>query len=639
MRQLPRPFVYTILGLLVLATGAGAAVAPPLKNPGLESGLTGWKAMKTVAGTTIAVDTQRARGGKASLKLTASGNANPWVAQGVGEILPRATYLAAAFTHHESGAGRAAIKLEFYDAQNKYLRGYYGLEPEGGLADWNPLEVRGEAPENAAKAAIILRLVGPGSVNFDDVTFSLTLPPPALTLSPQRLVVAGPAGTPLNLTAQTAPRAKPEGQLQATLVGPGIAKPQPVTMTVTKGVNEQKYSLVVTLPAVQPGRYILRVGWPKLTPDAVDLVVLPSGQRPTDLDPAGRFLSDKQPFVPLGVYHATPADFPKVAEAGFTVAEIAPPANADELRAAVKAAQEAKLRLLVPLYGALDKPQSADAALIMAREFAADPTIFGWLLADQPELRAEREDALVATFLRLRQADPQHPALIAVGPEADPATWAPLCDALIVQLFPRAGESPTALANRIDQMDSAVRPTQPWLALVAAGWAGQPVPTIEEARALIYQALSGGAGGILWFSLREEGWDLTTTPLWADLPALNRQAQELGLALALGSDWGDLQVSVQGVTARGFRQGGVAYLILNNVTTSTLSGAVHLPQVVTDAKYLESGEEAPVKEAMVRFELPAGQGRVLRLTVAPADQQPPPTPKPAPSGPAEDVIP
>jgi hypothetical protein len=628
-----------IILLSLLPALAFAAQAPPLKNAGFEADdLGGWKTMPNPPeGVIIGPVKTHQRGGKHAMKVAGPEGANPWLAQGLPDLIPHATYLLAAYVQHGEGAGHAAVKLEFYDAENKYLAGYYGLEPPQPTGDWTEVSVRAEAPENAAKAAVILRLIGAGAAYFDDVSFAMVAPPPPLILTPPRVMAPAQAGAKVSLTAALSATAEVSGDPQAFIVGSGAEKPQKAALTAARGAGGRSLNLEVTLPALAPGFYRLQVGWPKVTPAVVDLLLLPSGKRPAGIDEKAHFLQDGKPYLPLGVYHVKPEDFSAVAAAGFNLAQIAPPGNAEELKAAVAAAQAAKLRLLVPLYPGLASRAAAEAAAALVKEFAEEATVFGWLLADQPEERPDLTGPVTELYLRVRQADANHPALVACGPQADLSAWAPLCDALLVQAFPRVGDE-AALTKRLDRAGDAVRETQPWAAVLAAGWPGQDPPAVEQARAWLYRAIVDGSTGALWFSLREGSWDLTVSPLWAELPRLNAEAAELALAFQEGEALGKLEVSVQQVSAQAVTQGGRVYLVLLNSSANPLQGAVRLPVAVTKGEYLD-GSEAKAQSRTVRFDLPANGARAIRLTLAPAAEQPPQPTEPEKVEPSEEAEP
>lgn len=610
--------------LLAMMCSAIVSAQPtiPLQNPSFEEGLAGWHPMPEATGATVTASQEPAHTGQASVRLSASESLNPWVAQGRGDLEPRATYLAEAYAQRERGPGRAAVKLEFYDAESNYLRGYYSLPPDQPEGEWIVIQAQGEAPEGAAKAAIILRLLGPGTVYFDDAQFTMIQPPPPVVLLPERLVAPAQPAAKLSFQARVAAEQMPEGTPQALLAEPGGEPPQPVELQARPTLSERHFALEFTLPPVEPGVYKLQVTWPNLAPALAEIVLLPSEQPPRTLDAQGHFHQAGEVYFPLGLYHVAPADFPRVAAAGLNVVQIAPPASAEELTAAVQAAQDPGLLLIVPLYPALQSTEQAEAALALVEQFKAEPSIFGWLLADEPELRPAETESLAELYIRVRQADSLHPVLLGSGPEADLAAWAPLADALLVKLLPRAGETAGALAQRMQQAAEAVREGQPWLAVLPAGWPGQPAPTAEQARAYVYRALLAGAGGIMWFSLREGSWDLTQTPLWTELPRLSTETRELAEARRQGENWGEMEVSVEQVQAYAVRSGDQAHLVLLNDSPHALAGAVRVPGPISEAEYLDREEEVSFRNRTISFELPAQGACAMRLSLAPAAEEP-----------------
>ena len=612
----------------VTATAASAptGVKLPLKNPGFENGLDGWHAMPTTHGAQVSAERGPAHAGKAVLQLAGEDTTNPWIAQGLGDLKPLAVYEASAFMRRVSGDGRPALKLEFYDADDHYLCGFYGLAPTTLAGDWLPVLVRGQAPETAAKVALILRLIGPGTATFDDVTLSMISPPPALILSPARLVQPAQGGATVTLGARLLVE-KPTGEPHATLSGGPLPRPVSLAAVQVKPDASGALTFAIPLPAtVAPGAYQLRVTWGPLPAAAMELVLLPSGSRPALVDKSGRFLRAGKPYFPIGLYHTTPADFPRVAAAGFTVVEVAPPASADELEATASAATGVKLLLAVPLYPALASPEAADAATTTVKALSSNEAIFGWLLADEPELQPAAAANVPDLFLRVRQADPEHPALLNLGPGADLAAWSPLADALLVSLLPTKGDTPAALAARVAQVAAALKASgRPWLGVVPAGWSGRTLTT-GQARFYLYQLLAAGAQGAFWFSLREGQWDLTASPLWADLPHLNAEAQELSAALAGGAEYPGVEISAAGVTARAVKQGSQAWLLLFNPGDTGAAGYLRVADPVAKAEYVEGGGKPKVTNRTVSFELPAGGARALKLTLEAA-----PAPKPTPS--------
>ena len=246
------------------------------------------------------------------------------------------------------------------------------------------------------------------------------------------------------------------------------------------------------------------------------------------------------------------------------------------------------------------------------------------MLADEPELKPAQAEALPDLYLRVRQADDVHPALLNLGPGADLGAWTPLADALLVNLLPATGEPPEAVGKRIQTVAAALREcNRSWIGVLPAGWSGY-MPTTAQARSYLYQLLAAGAQGVFWFSLREGKWDLTKAPLWEDLPKLNAEAQELAEALTDAQEWSELEVSVKGVTARGAKRGPRAWLLLFNSTDEAVSGYLRVPEPVAQAEYLDGGQ-LKINNRTLNFEVPAAGARAVRLSLeAKAATTPPP---------------
>jgi hypothetical protein len=162
--------------------------------------------------------------------------------------------------------------------------------------------------------------------------------------------------------------------------------------------------------------------------------------------------------------------------------------------------------------------------------------------------------------------------------------------------------------------------------VLAAGWPGQDPPSAEQAQAWLCRAIVDGAAGAAWFSLVESTWDLATTPLWKQLPPLNAEAAELGSAFAEGQALAQVELSVKGVSAHAVKQGEQVYLVLLNDTDAEAQGLARLPVVVTKGDYLDGSGAAAADSRTVKFDLPPNAARAIRLTLAPAAQQPAGTP-------------
>ncbi|MFP4250983.1 MAG: carbohydrate binding domain-containing protein, partial [Armatimonadota bacterium] len=180
------------LSALLLLAGACFAQEDPMEieltNPGFEDGLSGWS---IVHPDFTSVDTDVARSGEASLRLSdETGASNAYVAQVARDLEGGATYRLSAWYRGEAAGERAqaAMKIEGYTAEGSNPLGKYVRERLTDTAgDWQQIVLEVELPPEIERASLLLRLFGPGTAWFDDVTFEQTAPAPVVTIGPERL--------------------------------------------------------------------------------------------------------------------------------------------------------------------------------------------------------------------------------------------------------------------------------------------------------------------------------------------------------------------------------------------------------------------------------------------------------------------
>ncbi|KUO05536.1 hypothetical protein [Streptomyces caeruleatus] len=162
-------------------TGSPYAIA----NPGFESGAdtpTGWEKPGWAPSGTWSRDTTVHRSGSASLKLEATGAAGySYVYSAPKTRIGQGTYKYGAWirTDGVTGAG-AHIDPLFFDASGKLVGGDHKVFASKGTHDWEYVEFVFDTPAGATQVEMHLRLSGPGTAWFDDVT----LVAPADTTTP-----------------------------------------------------------------------------------------------------------------------------------------------------------------------------------------------------------------------------------------------------------------------------------------------------------------------------------------------------------------------------------------------------------------------------------------------------------------------
>ncbi|WP_181801579.1 Tat pathway signal protein [Streptomyces shenzhenensis] len=151
-----------------------------LPNPGFEFGVTwptGWRSVTWAGSGSMSRDTTVSRNGRASAKLTVpSSGVVGWVPQARVAIGQGAyTYGAWVKTAGVTGGEGAYMDVLFLDADGKVVGNEVKCHAPGGTHDWEQVTTTLTTPATATQIEVQVRLQGPGTAWFDD----LTLVPPS----------------------------------------------------------------------------------------------------------------------------------------------------------------------------------------------------------------------------------------------------------------------------------------------------------------------------------------------------------------------------------------------------------------------------------------------------------------------------
>ena len=257
IRQTVLPSCCLLLGwlapiVLVLLAESGLIEAAPLllDNPGFEQGSAQWLLKPGSETAEIAPDRRLSHGGHASLRLSGAVADNPYAAQLVGRIEPLATYRLAAMVRAAEGSEAvAAVRIEFYDGGNRNISVWRQQLATNSDGTWQTIEQTATAEVTAVNAVVVLRLLGPGELWFDDVELTVVSPGPGLWAVPTDLAVT--AGQPdtvafdLHLAEQT----KSAPPLQFSVNCPAIVERSIPDFRLDRA-NDKIFSVFLSLPAL-----------------------------------------------------------------------------------------------------------------------------------------------------------------------------------------------------------------------------------------------------------------------------------------------------------------------------------------------------------------------------------------------------
>lgn len=251
----------------------------------------------------------------------------------------------------------------------------------------------------------------------------------------------------------------------------------------------------------------------------------------------GVLLKNRRSFFPLGLYHvswdASPATqrqhLQEIAAAGFNVVH----ASAKDWESYARFLRQAD-----SLGISVISEHHFDPVAFVQR-FKNEPAILAWNLADDVDNGRWTPAQVLTLHRQLRAADPNHPTYIS-GYSKGLSKFAQCANILGRQSYPIRQHTTAELSSvSIDMAETAKallgRPQGVLFAnLQAFAWStakpGQQgsAPDVSEMRNMTYQALLGGAKGILYYTYYDDTWYLPGHPkLWQEIKTLNQQVKSL----------------------------------------------------------------------------------------------------------------
>lgn len=284
-------------------------------------------------------------------------------------------------------------------------------------------------------------------------------------------------------------------------------------------------------------------------------------------------------------------------------------------------------------YGLMMIPQPSEVGPGSRELFASlrqESCIRAWYPYDEPDLYRVTPEQVRGERNWLREHAPEKPLFLTVWSPEQYAVFAPLTDILGIDPYPIVSAEDES-RNRLERvflqtaMARRVAPDKPLVVVVQCFFQNpwwERAPSAPELRNMVYQALAGGANGIIHFIWQISGqdgkvWRVADRPdLLTELKSLNRELRELEPAL------GGRLVSVQsdGGLVAGVRQAeGGFFVFAANPGTTRGSLIVALPDRVASARRIFGVKGASAMRkgpATVQITLPALGTTAVELKTA-----------------------
>jgi hypothetical protein len=358
-----------------------------------------------------------------------------------------------------------------------------------------------------------------------------------------------------------------------------------------------------------------------------------------------------RPFFPIGIYSASTADFPSLADAGFNVVHSYGWDHKSNAEVRVWGGQfldAAAQHGLMALVGmnrdevAAEKYMSSAERVLMFRDH---PAVLAWHTMDEPgagvgqnDLKEIAADAFMPGICRVvKENDSHHPVTAVVCRLADHERFTPSMDVHQADYYPIppfpagnfVGTGFAGIAQHSRLVREASGGAKPlWFVCQAFDYAlyqkdkdvpaeWQRFPTREELRTMSYTAVASGARGIFYWSMNElrklvrEGQ--SSTDYWQRLSSVTRELHELAPVLAAETPETFLQQD--NVVALIKSDGRDLYIIAANYERKPTKTVLQVPGIVNASAQMVFGEgTAPVVEGKLTLSLDGIESRVYRVS-------------------------
>lgn len=499
----------------------------------------GWSAFEGWTNPELSVSAAGAYSGTAGLRIsTALANRNPWVRQTV-QIEEKTEYKLAAWMRGTGVQGTGAgFKLEFYkgtaatSANNLNFDQTFIAAPTELTGDWEYHEYGFAAPEEATLVVVYARLYGTGTLDMDEISFTLERERSRIELDTDSIfyytgMPVGTVNAEFYLRQGDPARYRVEATIAPEAGGAPIAvsdatyTDQPLTLSFNPDllVKQQPYRVVVRL---------LDDGQQEVARETERIFRF---DRPSMLREDGTLLVDNEPFFPVMAYHVALRDYPFVSQAGVNVVQANGTNRTEQLQTMLDTAHHHGIKVAVPLYYQMQVLENMELIETFVTQFRHHPALFAWMVMDEPALNHKTKEELVEAYRLVRSLDLVHPVYMV---EALPRSYAfteKLTDIFATDVYPIPRNPISIVGERVALAKQLAGEHQPVMNIMQAMYNPPNWPvltTIEQVRNMMYQSLASGAQGMGYYSFNENGFVLRDSSLWPGLVGIRQEIEQIG---------------------------------------------------------------------------------------------------------------
>jgi hypothetical protein len=298
----------------------------------------------------------------------------------------------------------------------------------------------------------------------------------------------------------------------------------------------------------------------------------------------GTTLVNERPFFPFGFYHVSweataeerIQDLQEIGLAGFNTIH-ASATNMNDYGEFLDRAEKLGVYVVT---------EQNVGLLNLINAFKHKPAVLGWNIGDDVDDGKLVAQGVVKVHQQAKLADPHHITYIS-GFTDNIKEFAKSADVVAMQSYPidNADEEISSTYYRISLARDAVSPEKKavYANLQAFAWENKKkgeshrAPTFDEVRNMTYQALLGGAKGIIYYTYHDEIWHLSSYPaLWAGMKTLVPEIKAIS-SLVLNGQLNKIDVGVEKVIAGMWREGNQSLIVIINGSYERRGVSIAIP--------------------------------------------------------------
>ena len=350
--------------------------------------------------------------------------------------------------------------------------------------------------------------------------------------------------------------------------------------------------------------------------------IMEPSKRKVRIDSMKRTIVDGKPFFPLGMYFRNrdlnATNLARYVEGPFNCVMPYAPQGLSEKD--IETYGAAGLKVIFDLrHGTTDEDGAEAWVRATVARHRDNPALLAWYTNDE---RPVADIPKLAFRQRLlEEIDPDHPTWSVQDVFSEARQYMGTYDVLGMDPYPIPKKPiETAISSMRQGLEGTFASRAVWQVPQAFGWGwlkrmetkGQRAPTQKEMSNMTWQAIAGGANGIVYYAFqhlyeRHDDPADAFEPAWARTKAVAFEVKKYESVLLSGEEPPAVSGATEAVAVRTWRHGGDTYLLAVNCTTNAQSATLTLPERVGKIAAADFG---PV---------PKAEGSAINVSFGPID--------------------